>query len=87
MTDETINGMLVIAVNKKYRSAAGDLFDHHAAPDMVAKGYFVNRAVLLRKPNGKLVHGNQVLVTPKGMAMLQREVPLNVRNPSCELPQ
>jgi len=77
---EIVNGLQVVVVNKKYRDAAGNRFDLHAHPEAVANGWFVNRPVLLRRPNGKLVHGNEVLVTPKGMAMLDRTVPLSIRN-------
>lgn len=84
---EIINGLQVVVVNKKYRDAAGNRFDHHAAPDAVAKGWFVNRPVLLRKPNGKLVHGNEVLVTPKGMEMLKRTVPDEIRLHNHRTPQ
>jgi len=55
--------------------------DHHlrAARKAVRAGLLVNEDVLLRYPDGTVGKGTRVLVTPKGLEHLKREMPIGSR--------
>lgn len=62
----------VIHVDENGNDATGESFKYSATAKAVAEGLMVNEPVILVYPDGRQNMANRVLVTPKGIARLQR---------------
>jgi hypothetical protein len=62
----------IVDVDEFGLDADGDSYDAFAAPEMVEAGLLLNRPVLIRLPDGRLLEANQVRITPAGFEHLQR---------------
>lgn len=63
----------IIDVDANGTGSDGEDYTSYAARAVVAAGYLVNVPTLIRYPDGRVTHGNQVRVTPKGLTRLARE--------------
>jgi hypothetical protein len=70
---------LVIHVDSEGRDKNGNVYDHAAMPEMVRDGYMINRPVLVKYPDGRVMTGTEVLFTQRGMEKLKREYPIEAR--------
>ncbi|RVM15111.1 hypothetical protein [Sinorhizobium meliloti] len=71
----------IVKVDWSGKDAAGEDYRLHAAPELVARGLMVNVPTLIQYPNGRIETGNQVKITPSGLAFLKREAPVELREP------
>lgn len=71
----------VVQVGYDGKDSAGEDYHLRAGDEPLAKGYMVNIPTLIQYPDGKVAEGNQVKITPKGMEWLQRNVPIDIREP------
>lgn len=80
--EETIDGLPVIDVNERGLDPDGWAYDISATAEFVTGGIAINQDVLLRFPDGKLVHATRVMFTAAGMRWLHENVPLDMREPT-----
>lgn len=71
----------IVKVSAAGIDADGNDVTLHAAADQVRLGHMVNVPVLAQYPNGEIRSGNVVMITPKGLEFLKREVPVDMRKP------
>lgn len=71
----------VVKVDWDGKDATGGDYTVVATPEAVALGYMHNIPTLIQYPDGRVQTGNQVMVTPKGLEFLKREVPVDIRDP------
>ncbi|MQX77570.1 hypothetical protein [Sinorhizobium medicae] len=71
----------IVKVDWSGKDAAGEDYLLHAAPELVARGLMVNVPTPIQYPDGRIETGNQVKITPSGLAFLKREVPVGLREP------
>ncbi len=71
--------MRTVNVNLQKVDAEGNEYGDVATPEVVANGWMINKPIRLRLPDGSTVISNEVLITPKGLEHLRREMPIDLR--------
>lgn len=72
--------LAVVKVDWEGKGTMGEDYNFVAAPEATALGYMLNIPTLIQYPDGKIKTGNRIKITPKGMEMLKRDVPLEIRD-------
>ncbi|MDX0310542.1 hypothetical protein GOC54_05305 [Sinorhizobium meliloti] len=69
----------IVKVDCSGKDATGEDYHLYAAPELVSLGLMVNVPTLIQYPDGRIETGNQVNITPSGLAFLKEEAPVELR--------